>query len=71
LRVIIELTECLELGAQSTAQVLRLLVENEIFRLNVWNNPANDLKRGVDNIGTVEKYMTDVGCVLFSPSIEV
>jgi len=41
-------------------QVLRLLVENEILRLNVWNNPTNDPKRGVDNIGTVEKTMTDV-----------
>ena len=42
------------------AQVLRLLVENEILRLNVWNNPTNDPKRGVDNIGTIEKTMTDV-----------
>lgn len=43
------------------AQMLRLLVENEILRLNVWNNPTNDPKRGVDTVGMVEKSMTDVG----------
>lgn len=59
-----ELTECIEGGAQNTTQVLRLLVENEILRLNVWNNPVNDPKRGVDNIGTVEKSMTDVSRVV-------
>jgi len=42
------------------AQVLRLLVENEILRLNVWNNPTSDPKRGVDNSGTVERAMVDV-----------
>jgi len=42
------------------AQILRLLVENEILRLNVWNNPTNDPKRGVDNVGTVERVMVDV-----------
>jgi len=57
---LIRLTEHVERGALNIAQVLRLLVENEILRLNVWNNPTNDLKRGVDNIGTVEKTMTDV-----------
>ncbi|KAJ3753010.1 hypothetical protein EV360DRAFT_88184 [Lentinula raphanica] len=31
---------------------LRLLLENEIFRLNVWANPMNDPKRGTDHIGT-------------------
>ncbi|KAE9409758.1 hypothetical protein BT96DRAFT_962286 [Gymnopus androsaceus JB14] len=30
---------------------LRLLVENEIFRLNVWANPTNDPKRGTDHVG--------------------
>ena len=43
------------------AQVLRLLVENEILRLNVWNNPTNDPKRGADSIGAIERTMTDVG----------
>ncbi|KAJ7047187.1 hypothetical protein C8F04DRAFT_987659 [Mycena alexandri] len=28
---------------------LKLLVENEIFRLSVWANPTNDPKRGVDH----------------------
>lgn len=32
-------------------QPLRLLVENEIFRLNVWANPMNEPKRGTDHIG--------------------
>ena len=49
-------------------QVLRLLVENEILRLNVWNNPTNDPKRGVDNIGTVERTMTDVSRLTTVPS---
>lgn len=31
---------------------LRLLTENEIFRLSVWANPTNDPKRGTDVIGT-------------------
>lgn len=63
-----DLTDYVEHGAQSTAQVLRLLVENEILRLNVWNNPANDPKRGVDIIGTVEKLMTDVSSFVMTPS---
>lgn len=48
--------------------MLRLLVENEILRLNVWNNPANDPKRGADNVGTVEKSMTDVSSVIVTLS---
>lgn len=63
-----ELTEHVEVGGQNTAQVLRLLVENEILRLNVWNNPVNDPKRGVDNVGTVEKSMTDVSTVVLTLS---
>ncbi|KAI0345278.1 atypical/PIKK/PI4K protein kinase [Trametopsis cervina] len=38
---------------------LRLLVENEIFRLSVWTNPLNDPKRGADYGGAVERLMTD------------
>ncbi|KAH8099528.1 atypical/PIKK/PI4K protein kinase [Cristinia sonorae] len=38
---------------------LRLLVDNEIFRLMVWTNPTNDTKRGVDHFSTIEKTMTD------------
>ncbi|KAJ7572583.1 Stt4p: phosphatidylinositol-4-kinase, partial [Mycena floridula] len=30
---------------------LKLLVENEIFRLTVWANPTSDLKRGADYVG--------------------
>jgi phosphatidylinositol 4-kinase len=61
---LMELTKHVERGAQSMAQVLRLLVENEILRLNVWNNPTNDPKRGVDSIGTVERAMTDVSSLV-------
>jgi len=50
------------------AQVLRLLVENEILRLNVWNNPTNDPKRGVDSSGTVERAMVDVRTPAETPS---
>ncbi|TBU65484.1 atypical/PIKK/PI4K protein kinase [Dichomitus squalens] len=38
---------------------LRLLVENEVFRLTVWGNPVNDTKRGQDHICLVEKTMLD------------
>ncbi|KAH9852668.1 atypical/PIKK/PI4K protein kinase [Lenzites betulinus] len=38
---------------------LRLLVENEVFRLTVWINPANDPKRGADHICQLEKTMLD------------
>ncbi|ESK94184.1 phosphatidylinositol 4-kinase [Moniliophthora roreri MCA 2997] len=35
---------------------LRLLVENEIFRLTVWANPTNDPKRGSDHISTTVEH---------------
>lgn len=41
-------------------QLLRLLVENEIFRLSVWGNPMNDSKRGSDHTNFTEKGLTDV-----------
>ncbi|KAJ6502153.1 hypothetical protein C8R45DRAFT_975566 [Mycena sanguinolenta] len=34
---------------RSLNQPLKLLVENEIFRLTVWANPTNDPKRGTDH----------------------
>ncbi|KAI0086351.1 atypical/PIKK/PI4K protein kinase [Irpex rosettiformis] len=39
---------------------LRLLVENEMFRLSVWTNPTNDVRRGADYVGTGERVMTDL-----------
>lgn len=39
---------------------LKLLVENELFRLSVWSNPVNDSKRGIDYQTNLEKSMTDV-----------
>jgi len=65
---LVKLTEHVERGAQSMGQVLRLLVENEILRLNVWNNPSNDPKRGADSIGTVDKSMNDVSSSIMIPS---
>ena len=56
-----------EQGTLNMAQALRLLVENEILRLNVWNNPTNDRKHGTNNIGTVEKTMTDVNRLITVP----
>ncbi|KAI0934808.1 hypothetical protein AcW1_006214 [Taiwanofungus camphoratus] len=38
---------------------LRLLVENEIFRLTVWANPANDPKRGIDYLVSIERTMLE------------
>lgn len=45
---------------------LRLLVENEIFRLAVWANPSNDITRGADHVGTSERNMSEVGHNLYS-----
>ncbi|KAH7923479.1 hypothetical protein BV22DRAFT_1036261 [Leucogyrophana mollusca] len=44
---------------KSINQPLRLLVENEIFRLTVWANPSNDVKRGTDHFGTAERNMLE------------
>ncbi|EGO21128.1 hypothetical protein SERLADRAFT_452259 [Serpula lacrymans var. lacrymans S7.9] len=40
-------------------QPLRLLVENEIFKLTVWANPSSDAKRGTDPSGTVERSILE------------
>ncbi|KAF7980170.1 hypothetical protein HWV62_39641 [Athelia sp. TMB] len=40
-------------------QPLRLLVENEIFRLAVWGNPSNEARRGGDHVGSSERTMLD------------
>lgn len=39
---------------------LRLLTENEIFRLTVWANPTNDLKRGSDHLNTTASTLLEV-----------
>ncbi|KAF9246393.1 hypothetical protein BU15DRAFT_85159 [Melanogaster broomeanus] len=38
---------------------LRLLVENEIYRLTVWANPGNDARRGHDHHATIERSMLE------------
>jgi hypothetical protein len=44
---------------------LRLLVENEIFRLTIWANPTNDAKRGTDYVGTTERTMQEAWILSF------
>lgn len=44
---------------KSLGYPLRLLVENEIFRLAVWANPSNEAKRGADPV-TGERNMVEV-----------
>lgn len=39
---------------------LRLLTENEIFRLSVWMNPSNDPKKGGDLVGNTERTLLEV-----------
>ncbi|KAI0032206.1 hypothetical protein K488DRAFT_50373 [Vararia minispora EC-137] len=42
---------------------LRLLVENELYRLSVWDNPANDVKRHADYVPATERTMTEASWV--------
>lgn len=39
---------------------LRILVENEIFRLAVWANPLNEAKRGSDQVNVAERNVSEV-----------
>lgn len=39
---------------------LRLLTENEIFRMSVWGNPTNDARKGGDLIGGTERTLLEV-----------
>lgn len=39
---------------------LKLLVENEMYRLSVWGNPINDVKRGADYAANAERTMLEV-----------
>lgn len=51
-------------NVKSHQQLLSLLLENEIIRLNVWSNPTNDPKRGADHVNSIERSFSDVGrCV--------
>jgi hypothetical protein len=45
---------------RSTNLPLRLLTENEVFRLMVWANPTNDPKRGYDQYGTASATLAEV-----------
>ncbi|TRM58568.1 hypothetical protein BD626DRAFT_550606 [Schizophyllum amplum] len=38
---------------------LKLLVENELFRLSVWANCTNDPKRGQDHVSSMERSLYD------------
>lgn len=54
---------------KSVNRLLRLLVENEIYRLKVWANPANDAKRVPDHVTSVERDMLDVSVQIAEPFI--
>jgi hypothetical protein len=49
---------------KSINTLLRLLVENEIFRLNVWSNPCGD-KRNIDQTSGIERNFTEVGLTIY------
>lgn len=38
---------------------LRLLIEDEIFRLSVWNNPINETSKGSDLVGNTERTLLE------------
>ena len=38
---------------------LRLLTENEIYRLSVWNNPTNETSKGGDLVGNTERTLLE------------
>ncbi|KAG8934422.1 phosphatidylinositol-4- kinase [Tulasnella sp. 417] len=44
---------------KSLNNLLRLLVETEIVRLNVWSNPTNDFRRGPDHVVAAERSFLD------------
>ncbi|KIJ56890.1 hypothetical protein M422DRAFT_238481 [Sphaerobolus stellatus SS14] len=44
---------------KNTNLLLRLLVENEIYRLCVWKNPTNDSQRGTDHLNFTEKGLLE------------
>lgn len=46
---------------------LRLLVENEIFRLSVWGNPTSDSRKAADLVGNTERTLLEVSPPLFLP----
>lgn len=50
---------------RNTNRLLRLLVENELYRLTVWDNPTNDIGRGTDHLCTFERETLDVRCTTF------
>ena len=45
---------------------LRLLTENEIFRLSVWNNPTNETSRGSDLVGNTERTLLEARISIIS-----
>lgn len=46
-------------SAQKRCDLLQLLVEDELSRLSVWNNPLGEPSRGQDYAGTLSRGMTD------------
>ena len=56
-------------GLKHRNQLLRILVEDEMYRMGVWANPMSDAKRGTDHVVSAEKSMTDVGALTRFSSI--
>ena len=50
---------------RNTNRLLRLLVENKLYRLTVWDNPTNDIGRGTDHLCTLERETLDVRSITF------
>ncbi|KAG6376278.1 hypothetical protein JVT61DRAFT_2256 [Boletus reticuloceps] len=48
---------------------LRLLVENEIYRLTVWANPTNDANKGHDHPGTLERTIPESNWPVIARSV--
>lgn len=54
---------------RSINQPLRLLIETEMFRLQVWGNPTNDPKRGTDHSAAMA-FQVSVQSLWLVPTIE-
>jgi phosphatidylinositol 4-kinase A len=44
---------------------LRLLTENEIFRLSVWSNPMYEISKGNDLVGNTERTLLEARISIF------
>ena len=47
---------------------LQLLLENEMYRLSIWDNPVNEARRGTDYVPHTERSMVDVRALISTTS---